>query len=207
MTVPISVIVPIGPLRRHSEFLLECLESINAQTEPPDEIVLVDDSGTFDLPGELDCPCASNIPNRRIIVPDKVRGIAGGYNAGVEAARNELIFCMGSDDRLMVNCLASCYQAWEHYGHAVGWYFVAVEYSNGYSQNTPCLAAMIPKELFRIAGGPFKLDGEHNTAGCETEFIDRMLIAGGRLGSTYRVSDDILYWYRVHAPADVTIVK
>lgn len=194
MTVPISVVVPVGPKRHHSEFLIECLESVNAQTQPPDEVVIVDSSGIM-IAGELDCPCASNVANRLIITLPP-RDIASGFNAGLEAAHNELVFFLASDDKLRSNCLATCYEAWEHYGHALGWYFVGVEYSNSFTQNTPCLAAMVSKTLWKVAG-PLALNGEHTHAGCEVEYIDRMLRAGGHYGSTYRVSSETLYWFRM----------
>lgn len=194
MTIPISVVVPVGPKRHHSEFLIECLESVNAQTQPPDEVVIVDSSGIM-IAGELDCPCASNVANRPIItVP--ATGIASGFNTGLAHARNELIFFLGSDDLLKPRCLELCYAAWHFYKQALGWYFCGVEYSNGFTQNTPCLAAMVSKELWRVAG-PLKNDGEHHYAGCEIEYISRMLNANGDFGATYRVSDEPLYWFRM----------
>lgn len=202
MSVPISVVIPVGPKRHQSEYLIECLESVNAQTEKPDEIVIVDSSGVL-LPGEMDCPCVSNIIHRPVITTPP-SDIADAFNVGLSEARNELVFFLGSDDKLMPNCMELCYQKWQHLQQPLGWYFVGLEYSNGFSQNTPCLAAMVTKTLFRVAG-PLARNGTHTYPGCEIEYISRMILANGKFGATYRVSDEVLYWHRIHTPGSVGI--
>lgn len=202
MTVPISVVIPVGPKQYQSEHLLECLESVNRQTQAPNELVIVDSSGIL-LPGVMDCPCTSNIVNRPVITIPPT-GIPDAFNVGVSYARNELVFLLGSDDRLLPRCLEQCYAAYNRFQQSLAWYFVGVEYSNGFTQNTPCLAAMITKTLWQTAG-PLARDGTHNYPGCEVEYISRMLLANGRFGATYRVSDDVLYWHRIHTPGSVGI--
>ena len=198
MTVPITVIVPVGPLPHQSVNIIPCLESVNVQMEKPDELIIIDDSGILE-PGIMDCPCTNTIPSALVFrSPEGTKGIAAAFNYGLSLAKNELIFFLGSDDLLKPECIGRCWKAWEYFGHALGWYFVGVEYSNGNTQNTPCLAAMVSKELWRVAG-PLKNDGEHNYPGCEVEYISRMIFAGGEFGSTYRVSDDVLYWVRMRA--------
>lgn len=170
MSVPISVVIPIGPLPHHRTHLSECLNSVNTQTEQADELVLVDDAV---YPG---------------------LGIAEAFNKGIELASNELVFFLGSDDWLYPRCLALCWQAWETFRQPLGWYSVGVRDSSGYEQNTPCLAAMVTKTLWRTAGG-LKADFAPYPS-CEIEYISRLLLAGGKLGSTYRVSDEVLYFWR-----------
>ena len=199
---PISVIIPVGPLPRHSEFLAAALSSINTQTLPPTEVIVVDNgAGIFDG-GSFDCPCIDRVPNR-IIRLENNAGIAGGFMAGINAAQTDLVFLLGSDDMLFPSCIDQCWSAWQRWEKKLGWYFVGVEYSNGFSQNTTCLAAMMPRELFAIAG-PLKNDHAPYPS-CENEFISRMLLADGRFGATYRVSDDVLYYYRIHTPGSVGI--
>lgn len=170
MTVPISVVIPVGPLPHHRAHLSECLTSVCTQTQPTDDLVLVDELA---YPG---------------------LGIAGAFNKGVELARNELVFLLGSDDWLYPRALSLCWAEWQRNPQPLGWYFVGVRDSSGYEQNTPCLAAMVTKTLWRTAGG-LKADFRPYPS-CEIEYISRMLIAGGKLGATWRVSDDVLYYWR-----------
>jgi hypothetical protein len=132
-----------------------------------------------------------------------ISNIADAFNFGVSQARNELVFLLGSDDRLMSRCLELCYAAYQHFGDPLGWYSVGVEYSNGFTQNTPCMAAMVTRTLWNKAGG-LKRDFSPYPA-CEIEFISRMILAKGELGATYRVSDEVLYWHRIHTPGSVGI--
>jgi glycosyltransferase involved in cell wall biosynthesis len=171
MTVPISVVIPVGPLPHHRAHLDECLASVAAQTAPTDDLVMVDD----------------------VMYPGL--GLPGAFNKGVELARNELVFLLGSDDLIMPNCLLRCWQAWQVNPHPLGWFFVGVRNSTGYEQNTASLAAMVTKTLWDKAGG-LRSDFNPPYPSCEIEFISRMLIAGGKLGATYRVSDEILYFWR-----------
>jgi glycosyltransferase involved in cell wall biosynthesis len=170
VTVPISVVVPVGPLPHHWAHLDECLESVRTQSAPTDDLVLVADA---DYPG---------------------LGIAGAFNKGVELARHELVFLLGSDDWLFPRCLELCWAEWQRNPQPLGWYFVGVRDSSGYEQNTPCLAAMVTKTQWNLAGG---LHADFSPyPSCEIEYISRMLLANGRLGATYRVSDDVLYFWR-----------
>ena len=38
MTVPITVVIPVGPAPHHTAHLAECLDSVRGQTEPPAEV-------------------------------------------------------------------------------------------------------------------------------------------------------------------------
>ena len=198
MALPISVVIPVGPLPHQREHVQECVHSVRAQTIAPGEIIIVDS-----LQDEL--PLAvyyHSIPIVKWFAP-YANSIPLAFNLGVSMARNELVFLLGSDDRLMPRCLELCYAAYQTFKDPLGWYSVGVEYSNGYTQNTPCLAAMVTKTLWNKAGG-LKSDYSPYPA-CEIEFISRMILAEGALGATHRVSDEILYWHRIHTPGSVGI--
>lgn len=194
MSVPVSVVIPIGPLLHQQEYLEECFESVRQQTHIPEDVVLVYDHKALRM-GRDDIDSFGNIGNPL--------GISEAFNKGVALAKFELVFLLGSDDRLMPRCLELCYAAYQHFQAPLGWYSVGVEYSNGHTQNTPCLAAMVTRTLWNKAGG-LKRDYSPYPS-CEIEFISRMLLANGELGATYRVSDEILYWHRIHTPGSVGI--
>jgi glycosyltransferase involved in cell wall biosynthesis len=199
MSVPISVVIPVGPLAHQREHIGECVSSVFNQTAEADEILLLDTPGECrPLNKELD-----GIAEIKLWDISHITNIPDAFNFGVYEARNELVFLLGSDDKLYPRCLELCYAAYQHFQQPLGWYSVGVEYSNGYTQNTPCLAAMVTKTLWNKAGG-LKRDYSPYPA-CEVEFISRMLLANGELGATYRVSDEVLYWHRIHTPGSVGI--
>lgn len=196
MTVPISVVIPVGPLARHSERLQECLQSVREQSEPADEILVIDNGTGLREPLELE---ENGITLWRA---PWAMGLATGFNAGVGLARNELVFCLGSDDTLYPRCLDICYRKWQEVRDPMGWYYVGVRYSNGFEQNTPCLAAMVTKSLWKKTGG-FALGWDY-TGSCEIEFISKYVLTD-HIGQTYKVSDDILYWTYIHTPGSVGV--
>lgn len=207
MTVPITVVIPVGPAPHHTGYLAKCLDSVGAQTEMPEEILVIDNgtglrgplSDEFLKPFERSDMAPSDA---KIWRAPWAMGLATGFNAGVGLARNEHVFFLGSDDLLHPRCLELCWRAWLADPHPLGWYFVGVRDSSGYEQNTPCLAAMVTKTLW-AAGGGLELGSDYGansqgiaTSSCEIAFISKMILAGGKLGATYRVSDEVLYFWR-----------
>lgn len=204
MSVPISVIVPVGPLPRHSAHLSECIDSVRAQSVMPEELLIVDngygvrqESTRVSIPG-------FDPSFMRLWYAPWAMGLATGFNAGIALSKCELCFMLGSDDLLAPRCIEACWDAWHRYDKALGWYFVPVRDSSGYEQNTACLAAMVSKTLWMKSGG-FELGSDYGcnsqgiaTSSCEIAFISKMILAKGELGATYRVAEDILYFWRKH---------
>lgn len=203
-TVPITVVIPVGPAPHHQAHLAECLASVTAQSHLPNEVIVIDNGTGLRPPlPELSEYEFHWTVERTLWRAPWAMGLATGFNAGVGLARNEHVFFLGSDDLLMPRCLERCWQAWEQFRQPLGWYFVGVRDSRGYEQNTPCLAAMVTKTLWQAAGG-FELGSDYGansqgvaTSSCEIAFISKMLLASGKLGATYRVSDEILYFWRL----------
>lgn len=190
MSAPISVVIPVGPEPHHRAFLDECLASVAAQTLAPDEVVVVES----DL-GAAEAWLRTAYPDGlKLVDGPRERTIAEAFNLGVRESANDLVFLLGSDDLIYPRCIERCWQAWQAAPHALGWYFVGVRQSDGYEQNTPCLAAMVTKALWAESGGLHSDFSPYPAT--EIEFISRMLLAGGKLGATYRVSDDVLYFWR-----------
>jgi glycosyltransferase involved in cell wall biosynthesis len=103
-TVRISVLLPA---RNASATVREALESMLAQTLPPDEIVFVDDAST-DGTGEL-------VKDPRVkVVKGYGRGLVAALNLGLSGCTGDLIARMDADDvshperlRLQVQLIAS----------------------------------------------------------------------------------------------------
>ena len=111
----ISIIVPVYNVQ---EYVIECLESIAAQTYTTGvESILVDDCGTDnsmkavhdfldEYQGEIDIRIARHEHNR---------GLSAARNTGIMNAKGKYLLFVDSDDTISANCLeyfmqvARCY--------------------------------------------------------------------------------------------------
>lgn len=92
---PTSVIIPCFDL---GEFLGEAVDSVLAQTRPPEELIVVDDGST----DERTLDVLNDLRGRGVLVfrtPN--RGAPSARNYGIERARGENILCLDADDILM----------------------------------------------------------------------------------------------------------
>ena len=86
---PISVVIPVFNGER---FLAEAIESVAAQTLPPEEIIIVDDGSTDASPA-----IAGSFSKVRLIRQPNTGG-AAARNAGIGAARSDLVAFLDQDD-------------------------------------------------------------------------------------------------------------
>jgi glycosyltransferase involved in cell wall biosynthesis len=179
--------------------LQECIESVLSQTEKGDQILLLDNGIGLRPPLNTNHLYDLAVDYHRI--PWAI-GLASGYNYGIAIAQHENCFMLGSDDKLLPNCLKRCREAHDREGGAIGWYYVGIEYSDSRTQNTACMAAMISKTLWRRVGG-YELGSDYGVnslklpvRSCEHIVLSKM-IANHNLGKIIRVSDELLYWVRL----------
>jgi len=201
MGMKFSVVIPVGPKKRHTVYLPQAIESVMDQnSDILDQILLVNDG---DMIREIDFPYGSLFST---FVTGITVGIPAACNLGVIRARNEFVILLGSDDKLLPGCLELCAEAWEQYRDPLGWYYMGVEYSNGETQNTPCAAAMFHKEFFRFTGG---FPPESVVGSTDHIFTSVLMAQKGKTwhGDFYRISDKTLYWHRVHENRDTDIRK
>lgn len=83
----ITVITGVGPYPHNVRWLEECLNSVQAQSLPAFEHILVDDGANLDLPDR----------GLRIIKPPERIG-SSCINLGIEAAETEWVTVLNSDD-------------------------------------------------------------------------------------------------------------
>ena len=89
----ISVIIPVYNVEK---YIIECVNSVIAQTYSPFEIILVDD-GSTDKSGEICDKFQEN--NSNIIVLHKNNGgLSSARNAGINIARGEYVTYVDADD-------------------------------------------------------------------------------------------------------------
>lgn len=88
------MISAIVPTFERAELLPRALESIERQTLPSDEVIVVDD-GSTDGTGEL---VRSRFPGVRYLRHEENRGVSAARNLGIREARGEWLALLDSDD-------------------------------------------------------------------------------------------------------------
>lgn len=86
----VSVIIPNWNGAAH---LRICLPALARQTFRDFEIIVVDNGSTDDSREWL----ARALPDVRVVALDRNRGVAGGFNAGIEAARGAVLVLLNND--------------------------------------------------------------------------------------------------------------
>jgi GT2 family glycosyltransferase len=99
MQIPISVVIPA---RNAEDTLARALDSVLAQTRPPDEIVVVDDTSTDGTAGVARRYQAQGV---NLIALPSQRGAAGARNAGIAAASGAWIAFLNADDEWLATKL------------------------------------------------------------------------------------------------------
>lgn len=200
----ISVIIPVGP--NHREIVIDALDSVQAQTFPFWEIVLVNDSGS-----PLDY-----VPAHVRVIETNRKGVANARNQGIIASKSPLIIFLDADDILSFTALEDMAREFIKYDATryiySDWFMVksdgsvkaepSREYerirSGGLHPNgiSHPISALMPKEWIVNAGG---FDPDIN--GYEDwDFFTRMAIAGY---CGQRLTKPLLY-YRVHTGQERT---
>ncbi|MCE9625615.1 MAG: glycosyltransferase family 2 protein [Deltaproteobacteria bacterium] len=91
MSPSVSVIIPTY---NRADFLQEALDSVQAQTLAPLEVIVVDDGSTD---GTLDALMASELPHLHILSQER-RGPAAARNLALDAVRGDYVAFLDSDD-------------------------------------------------------------------------------------------------------------
>ena len=87
----ISVIIPAYNAAEH---LGRAIDSILAQTRPPDEIIVVDDGSTDNTP-----QIATTYGEKVTLLQQQNAGVSAARNTGIKAARSEWIAFLDADDK------------------------------------------------------------------------------------------------------------
>lgn len=187
-TVPITVVIPVGPHPSNIRWLRECLESLNNQTRFPAEVLIIDDGANIE-----------GLNNVRIWKAPWRLGVSHAFNFGVALASNDLVIMLGSDDWLYGSALETAYNTYSVYNDPLGYYAYMVRYADGREQDVPCNAAMVHKHLWRHTGG---FPVEAAIGACDTWLISLLLLGDGKWGNLYHIGTEPLYHYRNHAETD-----
>lgn len=91
----VSVVVPC---HNYGRFLPEAVASVQAQTRPPDEVVVVDDGSTDETPDVV--RALDGVAGLRTLRRSPARGAAATFNDGVRASTGDLVVVLSADDRM-----------------------------------------------------------------------------------------------------------
>jgi glycosyltransferase involved in cell wall biosynthesis len=198
----ITVAVPIGPFKGCTLYLEECLDSIRTQTQKASELLIIDDmANPIAWRNILTRVVAKGgLEDTRITVIDNpwLMGVAASFNIGVATAVNDLVIMLGSDDKLLPNCIEQCTKAWLARKEPLGYYHMDVQYDNGEIQDLPCNAAMVHKRLWQHTGG---FPPETSIGAPDAAFIS-ILLTHASAGKLIRIGGGPLYWVRRHVDQD-----
>ncbi len=146
MASNISVVIPV--LDR-ADFIGAAIASVLSQSEPVDEIIVVDD-------GSSDATLAVVASFDGVVLKQSSRlGPAGARNVGLAAARSELIAFLDSDDLWVPDALAGLADALEDAAADVAWGLASTELLLGGQLPAPgwpvtlTRLVLIPTMLFR----------------------------------------------------------
>ena len=104
-----SPLISVGVIAYNSsEYILDVLESIKAQTYQNIELIVADDKSSDDTVEKCNEWITKNeerFVRTEVIVPDQNTGTAGNYNRALFASKGEWIKFIDADDILFPNCL------------------------------------------------------------------------------------------------------
>lgn len=206
----LTVAIPVGPNRHHCEFLQETLESVAAQTVPP-QVLIVDDmhgiAHPFDDPAPA-CSVLHYLPEQhKQFVRDNVEvyrapwrlGIPCAFNFGVALAHTELVLMLGADDTLEPDAVERILEDVNADGaFTTTYYGLPLRYMDtGEEQYVACNMAVVSKTFWRLTGG---FPPESAVGACDAAFLSSIWNS-----DTFRiriVGDKPLANYRRHSATD-----
>lgn len=107
-----SIIVPTWNGVR---WISDCLQTIQRQCRPDDEVIVVDNGSVDDTPNLVE----HDFPQVRLVRLDRNLGFAGGVNRGLQIATGDLLILVNQDVKLLKGCLDALRNRLRHVGSAI----------------------------------------------------------------------------------------
>lgn len=198
MTVPITVVVPVGPSPDACAYLGECIVSVVAQNTG---LLLVDDMHGLGWHGDCTDALESWPPNGAPKVHRNAwnLGVAASFNVGVAMAPTEHVLLLGADDYLEPDAIAAAQRAIEAHPYTSAYYYFGVRYLDDRPnplQTAACGAAVVTKGLWRETGG-FPVE---SAVGRPDTMLVGLLMSRPDVGALVPIEDGApLYNVRIHA--------
>lgn len=100
-------------------------------------------------------------------------GVADAFNFGVGLSSSNLVFMLGSDDKMMLTCLEEVVKEYEKQGQKDAWYNVSSVLSSGDIINVQNNNAAVTRRLFEELGG---FPPSAGVAACDALLLSIMMI-------------------------------
>lgn len=206
-----AAVAVVVPNFNYAQYLPDCIHSLQSQTCPPDEIIVVDD-GSTDNSREIISDLSANDSRIKAIFQEN-QGVAAARNAGISASSSEFVICLDADDMLAPEYIETCLDAM-HNDRSLGVAYtgLALWGDNGSlipgnwppefdwaaqsavsvpPSNCIPIAAMFRRSMWERAGGYMQVYAPAE----DTEFWTRGLSVGF---NARKVSSSYLFHYRTH---------
>lgn len=192
----------------YSKWVGDAIESCKKQTKPPREIIVVDDGSTDGSVEYL-----KKIDGIKLIL-QKNQGVAHARDAGIMAAKGTFITCLDADDMLDPRFVATLSDALlADRGMGIAYSRMAIIDEQGKYKYTPDFPGEFSWEIQSKEGVPppnvvpsgsmFRKSMWERAGGYRQEYAPgedaEFWVRGLSVGFTAkRVSQDLLFWYRLH---------
>ena len=114
----VSILIPTK--NRHED-LMETLRAIVAQTRPPEEVIIIDQSPTGCEPEAAAIVAASGKPIRlNYLWAPEIQGLVAARNRGVAEATSDIVFFVDDDITLAPECIAHLVARYLEYPQVAG---------------------------------------------------------------------------------------
>ena len=146
-------LVSVGVISYNSsDYILDVLESIKAQTYPNIELIISDDKSpdnTVEICKEWISKNKERFVRVEIIVPERNTGTAGNYNRALFASTGEWMKFIDADDLLLPNCLEDDVQFVRNNPEAKVVFSDILYFSNPYKLSDKHFVSKEEKEFFK----------------------------------------------------------
>jgi glycosyltransferase involved in cell wall biosynthesis len=195
----VSVVIPAYDA---AAFIHRSIRSVLAQTQPPAEIVVVDDGSRDDT-----ADVAQRLSADVVVLRQSNRGPGAARNAGVRAARSELVCFLDADDEYRPEMIAALSSALADHPSADVASAALILESGGARTRHPAAGA-IPTEAGRaVLDDYFAVARRHWIAcACSVMVRKRAFEAAGGFREDIRFGEDVDLWCRLAGRSDWVFV-
>ena len=185
----LSVIVPVYNVEK---YLLECVNTIQAQSYKDLEIILVDD-GSQDKSGEI-CDEIAASDSRISVVHKQNSGLMAAWKTGVTYAKGEYIGFVDSDDWIDLDMYSVLIESAEKDKSDLVVCGLVKEYENGqqiYDRNIPQQGLYIGKEIEEIIYPLYFNGNNYSSRGITVNRVTKLYKRDIMMGLLNDLSDEI----------------
>lgn len=181
-----------------SEFILDLLESIKAQTYQNIELIVSDDKSsdnTVVLCEEWIEQNRGRFVRAEVLVPEHNTGTAGNYNRALFASNGEWVKFIDADDILLPNCLEDCVDYVTQTPEAKVVFSDVLCFTDINNLGNNHFVSRKEKDFFELnAYEQFKILLKSNRMPCPSAFINTQLLKENPYQEEYLILEDAPKW-------------